>query len=301
MPKRVAVVGAGMVGLSTAWFLQQQGVHVTVYDRRHVAAGSSWGNAGWITPALTAPLPEPAVLSYGVRAVLSPSSPVYVPLRPDPRLARFLAGFARHSTARRWGLGMRAYAPVNRLALAAFDELAAAGVDARTIPAQPFLACFRTPAERAALLEELDHVAAAGQDVKYDVITGHEARAEEPALSPGIGAAVRLHDQRYLDPPAFLAALAASVHDRGGEIVEGAAVTDVRDHGQGVVVTDETGARSGSTPWSSPTARGSAAWLAGSGSAVQFRPGGATPSASPVTGSLVARSTSRRSGSRARR
>src|SRR5918995_72178 len=98
MTQRVAVVGAGMVGLSTAWFLQEHGFHVTVYDRDHVDAGSSWGNAGWLTPALTAPLPEPAVLSYGVRAVLSPSSPVYVPLRPDPRLLRFLTRFARNST-----------------------------------------------------------------------------------------------------------------------------------------------------------------------------------------------------------
>ena len=100
MPQRIAVVGAGMVGLSTAWFLQEHGFHVTVYERNHVAAGSSWGNAGWLTPALTVPLPEPAALRYGVRAVGRPSSPVYVPVRSNPRLLRFLAGFARHSTAR---------------------------------------------------------------------------------------------------------------------------------------------------------------------------------------------------------
>ena len=75
-PRRVAVVGAGMVGLSTAWFLQEHGVEVTVLDRDGVAAGSSWGNAGWLTPGIATPLPEPAVLKYGLRAVLSPSSPV---------------------------------------------------------------------------------------------------------------------------------------------------------------------------------------------------------------------------------
>ncbi|MFS9605997.1 FAD-dependent oxidoreductase, partial [Klebsiella pneumoniae] len=74
------VVGAGVVGLSTAWFLQERGVEVTVVDRDGVAADASWGNAGWLAPALTLPLPEPAVLQYGLRAMLSPSSPVYVPL-----------------------------------------------------------------------------------------------------------------------------------------------------------------------------------------------------------------------------
>ncbi|RYP84448.1 FAD-binding oxidoreductase [Nocardioides guangzhouensis] len=236
MSQRVAVIGAGMVGLSTAWFLQREGFSVTVYDRRHVAAGSSWGNAGWLTPALTAPLPEPAVLRYGVKAVLSPSSPVYVPLRPEPRLLRFLTGFARHSTARHWGLGMRAYAPLNRLALDAFDELTDAHVDEHTHPADPFLACFRTPQERAALLEELEQIQAAGLDVKYDVLTGYEARAAEPTLSPAIGSAVRLHDQRYLNPPVFLSALATAVRERGGHIVEGANIADVEHHRDGVRV-----------------------------------------------------------------
>src|SRR5690242_8079044 len=83
-PQRVAVVGAGMVGLATAWFLQERGVEVTVLDREGVAAGSSWGNAGWLTPGITTPLPEPAVLTYGVRAVLSPNSPVYVPPSANP-------------------------------------------------------------------------------------------------------------------------------------------------------------------------------------------------------------------------
>jgi D-amino-acid dehydrogenase len=237
MTKRVAIVGAGMVGLSTAWFLQEHGLHVTVYERRHVAAGSSWGNAGWLTPALTAPLPEPAVLTYGIRAVLSPSSPVYVPLRPDVRMLRFLAGFARHSTARQWGVGMRAYAPMNNQALAAFDELGDGGVVSRTRAADPFLACFRTPEERAPLLDELEHIRTAGQDVKHDVLTGEEARALEPTLSQAIGGAVRLHDQRYINPPAFLAALADSFVSRGGRIITAATVTGVRESTDGAHVT----------------------------------------------------------------
>ena len=226
-----------MVGLSTAWFLQEHGIQVTLYERRNVAAGSSWGNAGWLTPALTAPLPEPAVLTYGVRAVLSPSSPVYVPLRPDVRLLRFLTRFARHSTSRQWGVGMRAYASLNNQALAAFDELGDRGVVSRTRAADPFLACFRTAEDRAPLLAELEHIRAAGQDVKYDVLTGEEARSLEPALSRTIGAAVRLHDQRYIDPPAFLAALADSFVARGGRIITAATVTGVRESVDGARVT----------------------------------------------------------------
>ncbi len=239
--QRVAIIGAGMVGLSTAWFLQQHGAHVTVYERRHVAAGSSWGNAGWLTPALVAPLPEPAVLRYGIRAVLNPSSPVYVPPRPDPGLLRFLIGFTRHSTARRWAVGTRAYSAITRRALEAFDEMQAEGVDAPTRPADPFLACYRTPAERELLVHELEGIKATGQDVKYTLLTGEQARAADPAISSAIGAAVRIEDQRYLDPPAFMSALAASVRSRYGQIEEGVQIQAARAHRDGVTVEDLQG------------------------------------------------------------
>jgi D-amino-acid dehydrogenase len=245
MSQRVAVVGAGMVGLSTAWFLQEHGFHVTVYERDHVAAGSSWGNAGWLTPALTAPLPEPAVLRYGVRAVGRPSSPVYLPLRPDPRLLRFLAGFARHSTARRWGLGMRAYEPMNRQALAAFDELTAGGVASAIHEAHPFVAGFARLEDQDPFVHELEQIRDAGQDVKYDVLSGPEARVVEPSLSPSVASAVLLHDQRYLNPPQFLAALAASFVDRGGLLLEGATVDRVSETARGAYVTTREQHREG--------------------------------------------------------
>jgi len=236
-PRRVAVVGAGMVGLATAWFLQERGVHVTVLDRTGVAAGSSWGNAGWLTPGLATPLPEPAVLKYGVRAVLSPSSPVYVPPSGNPRLLSFLARFARNSTAARWSRAMQALVPINSQALDAYDALAAGGVAAPTFEAKSFLAAYRTEAERTVLLEEIEQIHRAGQGIEYDVLTGAEAREVEPSLSDAVGAAIRLHDQRFVDPGSYVHALADSVRDRGGEIRSGVTVTGVREAISSVEVT----------------------------------------------------------------
>ena len=232
-----------MVGLATAWFLQDAGVEVTVYEREHVAAGASWGNAGWLTPALTAPLPEPAVLRYGLRAVASPRSPVYVPLRADGTLLRFLGSFVAHSTARRWRRGMAAYVPLNERALEAFDALAAGGVPARTHPARPFLACFRRERDAAPLLAELEEIRAAGQDVDFSRVPGRRARALEPTLTDEVGAAVQVEGQRYLHPPEYLDSLARAVRARGGGLVEGTGVDDLRDEPGGVTVVTSTGER----------------------------------------------------------
>jgi glycine/D-amino acid oxidase-like deaminating enzyme len=241
-PRDVAVVGAGMVGLATAWFLQEGGASVTVHERDGVAAGASWGNAGWLTPGLATPLPEPSVLRYGLKAVLDPSSPVYLPLRADAGLLRFLVSFARHSTHRQWRRGMAALVPLDERALGAFDTLATGGVTARTVRAEPFLAVYRSERAREGLLAELRHIQDAGlRGVGHSVVMGVEARAMEPLLTSEAGAALRISGQRYLDPPEFVRSLATAGRARGGGIAEGSGVTGLRDTADGVVVTTAAG------------------------------------------------------------
>ncbi|AJZ86324.1 MULTISPECIES: NAD(P)/FAD-dependent oxidoreductase [Streptomyces] len=240
-PRSAIVIGAGMVGLATAWSLRNHGVEVSVVERRHPAAGASWGNAGWLSPALTLPLPEPAALRYGLRSLVSPESPVYIPPRPDPRLARFLLSFTRNCTPRRWRVLAATFATLNRHALEAYDALAADGVAEPTRPAEPCLLAFRTAAERAAMVEELEQARAAGFSIAYEPIEGDRARELEPTLGDGIGAALELHGQRYLNPGNFVRALADAVREHGGEILERTEVSGIRDLGQGVAVTTSRG------------------------------------------------------------
>lgn len=243
-PRQVAVVGGGVIGLSTAWFLQEAGVQVTLYERDRVLAGASWGNAGWITPALTVPLPGPAVLRFGLRAVVDPRSPVYVPPKADRTLLRFLSSFVAHSTPGRVRRGIAAYVPLNAQALEAFDVLAAGGVEVRPRPAEPFLACFRRPEEAAGILAELEHLEHAGQQgLEHRSLPGWRGRAEEPALSDDVGEVVKIYGQRYIRPPEFGASLAAAVRTRGAEIVEGARVTDLLDGPRDVTVVTAAGER----------------------------------------------------------
>src|SRR5690606_35952763 len=121
--------------------------------------------------------------------------------------------------------------PINDLSLSSFDLLADGGVEARTLDAKSFLAAYRTAEERKVLLEELQHIDAAGQSMEFDVLDGDEARGIEPSLSDEIGAAIRLHGQRYIDPGHFVHALADSVRTRGGKIVESTEISDVHDTG----------------------------------------------------------------------
>ena len=234
------MVGAGIAGLSTAWQLLGEGVSVTVLDRGGVAAGASFGNAGWLTPGLAVPLADPAVLRYGVGAVLDPSSPVSVPPQADPGLALFLLRLAARCTMPTWRRTMAALVPLNRLALATYDELEAGGVAARTVPG-PAVAAFDDEEGVAALFHELELVREAGLEVQAEQVDGDRVRELAPLVGPGIRAGVVIEGQRRLDPPLFLSALADAVRARGGVIRAGAEVARLR-HGPGGIAVDVVGA-----------------------------------------------------------
>lgn len=238
-PERVAVIGAGMVGLSATWFLQAAGMETTVFERAEVGSGASWGNAGWLTPSLATPLAEPSVLRFGLRAALSVSSPVYVPPSLDPRLLRFLVQFARNCTQFRWERAMSALAQLNAGALAAYEELEVGEIDVRTRAAAPLLAAFADERSREAMADEFRHLEKAGQPVEYELLSGEEARAEEPLLSDRVGAAIRIIGQRYLDPGAFVRSLAVGAVRRGARIRTGTSVTAIEHDGPGVRVGGE--------------------------------------------------------------
>lgn len=265
----VAVVGAGMVGLATAWHLQEHGVEVTVLDRTGVAAGASWGNAGWLTPAFVAPLPEPALLRYGLRALLSPSSPVYAPLAADRDLARFMAGFLRHSTHARWRDSMRSLLPLVREALGAFDHLGAQGVSGEVRTADPVVAAFPRVAQAGPLTDELEHIAEVGGTVAYELVSGQVARRLAPVLADSIQAAVLVRGQRFINPVTYVHSLADAVRARGGSVVEGVAVSAVRSDRDGVVVDVDGGVDAGGRFDAAVVATG--AWLGGLGAGLGVR------------------------------
>ncbi|GAA1139356.1 NAD(P)/FAD-dependent oxidoreductase [Ornithinicoccus hortensis] len=240
-PEHVVVVGAGIVGLSTAWFLQQQGVRVTVLERSAVAAGSSWGNAGWLTPGMAIPLAEPSVLRYGIKAVLDPAAPLHVPITPDPGLWSFLLRFAARCTMPQWRRTMAALVPLNRMALDAYDEIEAdPGLSARSTSG-PFIAAFREHEHADGLLTEFEHIREAGLQIEHAEIDLAAMREAAPVITPSVRRAIRIDGQRFLDPGRYVAALGEAVRARGADLREGAEVRGLR-HGPGGVAVDVVGA-----------------------------------------------------------
>ena len=152
-PRRVVVVGAGIVGLSTAWFLQEHDIEVAVVDRQGVAAGASWGNAGWIAPPAPCRLTEPSALRDGLLAMVQPACAVLRRLA----LGRTSHLALPHSVRRPLhpapvGPRRLALAGLNAHASGAYDRLSRAGVSG-TVTQKPLIAAF-TQARHASHLHD---------------------------------------------------------------------------------------------------------------------------------------------------
>jgi FAD dependent oxidoreductase len=208
-PRTAIVVGAGVVGLSAAWFSQQRGVEVTVLDHNGVAAGASRGNAGWIAPGLTA-LHEPAVLRYGVRSLMRPTGSRRDLATPDPGWWGFLAQVSANRRWSSWTRAVRRNGALNDECLDAVEMLTAHGVDARTVKT-PVIATFRTMRLAESLLGVLDRLEEVGQPVERSGLFGQALRDEMPLASPELTVGVRIEGRRYTEPEDLTHALVPAV------------------------------------------------------------------------------------------
>ncbi|HEU0039452.1 MAG TPA: FAD-dependent oxidoreductase, partial [Verrucomicrobiae bacterium] len=126
MSKRVLIIGAGVIGLCTAYYCARRGFAVTVVERKPARRdGCSFGNAGMIVPSHFVPLAAPGMVKLGLKWMWNSASPFYIKPRLDADLIGWGIKFWRAANAEH----VRRSAPLLRdLSLASracFEEFAA--------------------------------------------------------------------------------------------------------------------------------------------------------------------------------
>ena len=93
MNKEVLIIGGGIIGLSTAYYLNKEGHRVTIVDRSDLDSGASYINAGYLCPSHIVPLSAPGVVKKGLKWMFNPSSPLFIKPRLDLDFLRWAWSF----------------------------------------------------------------------------------------------------------------------------------------------------------------------------------------------------------------
>ena len=93
MSKNIIVIGGGIIGLCSAYYLNKEGHHVTIIDQSNMDAGASYVNAGYLSPSHIIPLSAPGVMKQGLKWMFDTSSPLYIKPRLNLDFIRWVWAF----------------------------------------------------------------------------------------------------------------------------------------------------------------------------------------------------------------
>lgn len=258
--KKVAVVGAGIVGVSTAIWLQRSGHEVILIDRNGPASGASHGNGGVLASCSVVPVAVPGLIAKAPSMLLSPNQPLFLKWRYLPRLAPWLKRFIMTANAADARKRAAAMTPLIGDSLLDHQSLArGTGAERWIVPSDYlFLYKDRNHYERDSFSWSLRKE----NGFEWDILEGRAWREYDPAFGSEIGLAARLGGHgRISDPGQYVKDLASHAQSGGVELIKANVGGFVRENGRvsGVRTDSETieceVAVLATGAWSGPLAR----------------------------------------------
>lgn len=237
----VAIIGAGIVGVSTAIWLQRSGFNVILIDKSGPAAGTSFGNGGVLASCSIVPVSVPGLLRKAPRMLFDTSQPLFLKWSYLPKLAPWLFRFLSHANAD--AVRHRAAALMNIIGDSLADHQAlAAGTKANK---------WIVPSDYLFIYNDRAHYESDGfgwtireeHGFKWDVLEGQAFKDYDPSFGPQLSCAARLENHgRISDPGQYVSDLADHVVENGGRLLRGEVTDVVRDNGKvtGLRVSGET-------------------------------------------------------------
>lgn len=232
MAKEVVVIGGGIIGLCTAYFLQKEGHNVTVIDKSAIDSGASFVNAGYLTPSHIVPLAAPGMISKGLRYMFDSSSPFYMKPRLDWDFLKWGWYFKKSSTKAKVEKAMPLIKDINLLSRELFEGMAASGeLGDFHFDRKGLLMLYQTEKEGDHERQVAEKAKEMGLPVEH--VSPAELKEIEPHVTINALGAFHYLCDGHTTPPQFMQRLLTFLETNGVEIRRGEEVT-------GLVVSEES-------------------------------------------------------------
>lgn len=210
------IIGGGIIGLSTAYYLQQEGWEVTVLERGDLSDGCSFGNMGYLSPSHFAPLAQPGVISQGILWMFQQKSPFYVRPALSASLMDWGLKFVRACNK---GHVERSARPMAELLLLSRDLTAAWEAEGMRFEyaQKGCINYFQTAKYEQGELENVRTGRSLG--LQIEMLDRAQCQAMEPALPPDVRGGAWYKDDAMLYPNELMQQLAERLEKRGVSIL----------------------------------------------------------------------------------
>ncbi len=214
---KVHVIGGGVIGLCSAYYLSKAGHEVTILDKGDFEAGCSFGNAGMIVPSHFVPLASPGVISKGLRWMFSASSPFYIKPRLDLQLAQWLWHFYRACTPKKVREAMPVIRDLNQGSRQLYQELSDELEISFDLENKGLIMLFRTAKGEK---EEIAGAEMANDlGVKAEVLSSSALKELEKGTHLEARGGVMYEGDSHLSPHLFMNAIVAHLKAAGAKFM----------------------------------------------------------------------------------
>ncbi|WP_146348004.1 NAD(P)/FAD-dependent oxidoreductase [Phaeobacter marinintestinus] len=229
--KTIAIVGAGIVGVSTAVWLQRDGHDVILIDKAGPAEGASHGNGGVLASCAVVPVTTPGLLGKAPKMLMDPDQPLFLKWSYLPKLAPWLIKYLKNANADDTRRIASALTPIIGDSVADHLALSEGTGAEKWVHPGDYLYVYN---DRAHFQSD-----AFGWEVRrqngfeWEELEGAAFKAFDPIFSDALGFAVKMGNHgRITDPGRYVKDLARHVESRGGRFIKAEVEDVVRDNGQ---------------------------------------------------------------------
>jgi D-amino-acid dehydrogenase len=220
----VLIVGGGVIGLACAYELSRAGVKVVLIDKSDPGYGCSYGNAGWITPCFSMPLPMPGMLLKSIGWLTDPESPLYIKPELSWTLFRWLLRFLLSMNRKQMFASVDALTAISKQSLNLYKELAANTDKPFSFEQKGLFMVAQSDEGFKYARTEMELVARSG--IPGRLMGEEESRAFEPALTQRFKGGVFFREEAHAEPLQVTQTLAYEAQKLGAQIISKAEVID---------------------------------------------------------------------------
>ncbi|WP_286844362.1 MULTISPECIES: NAD(P)/FAD-dependent oxidoreductase [Sphingobacterium] len=198
----VVVIGAGIAGLASAYYLVRDGWDVKILEKNTLDNNCSYGNAGMIVPSHFTPLAAPGIVAQGIKWMFNSKSPFYVRPSLNPRLINWGLKFLKHANRTHVEQHASAIRDLNLYSSRLYDELAQEDNFDFELKQNGILMMYKSKEMQHEEIELAHRAQDLGLDV--DILEGNTVQELEPNLKLDVLGAILYRCDGKLYPPKLM-------------------------------------------------------------------------------------------------